>query len=108
MKRVRHDEKEKEEVSRAGAVPGLDSQFYLVEKRLDRLGYGRYSWEALSIWIKRIEESGPLTVSLESLHAMIVLHYRYRFDPEGITQAEKTSLKAGVREWLEQCEDAGD
>ena len=80
---------------------GMDSEFYLIEKRLIELGYGRYQWETLSSWIKRIKEQFP-SLSTTVMQSILSLHYRYRFDPMGITLDEKLALKSNVQEWLEQ------
>ena len=87
---------------RVGVMSGIDSEFYMVEKRLTELGYMRHPWEPLSGWIKRIEEAQPSPVSTESLRSILNLHYRYRFDPRGITPDEKAVLKSDVLSWLGQ------
>jgi transglutaminase-like putative cysteine protease len=87
--------------------PGATSEFYLIEKKMGDLGFLRYPWETLSMWIERVEESEHVSISTESLRFILNLHYRYRFDPEGISQAERSALKSGVQSWLEQHPDTG-
>ncbi len=100
IKRVTIDKELKPESS---YHPGADSEFYVIEKRLQELGFVRYPWEPLSHWIHRIERhASPL--SRQSLHPILDLHYRYRFDPEGLTSAEKAALRSYVQSWLEQHE----
>lgn len=101
-KRVKPPKKEQEKKSRVEIKPGAHSEFYLIEKRLIEWGYVRYPWETLSSWIRKIEEARPSSVSTGPLHSILALHYRYRFDPEGITIAEKGALESSVQSWLEQ------
>jgi hypothetical protein len=86
----------------ASPVPGTDSEFYLIEARLDQLGFRRHRWESLSRWLERIEAQASLSVSTEPLHALLVLHYRYRFDPDGVTERERSALRSRAQSWLEQ------
>ncbi len=80
---------------------GIDSKFYEIEKRLIELGFSRYPYETFSSWIRRIEEIGSSTVSIDPLHAILALHYRYRYDPRGVSPAEKSTLESSVSLWLE-------
>ncbi|MFA6543453.1 MAG: transglutaminase domain-containing protein [Limisphaerales bacterium] len=80
--------------------PGLDSEFYQIETRLDELGLGRRPGEALSDWLARIEPLAKLSV--EPLRQLLVLHYRLRFDPQGLCREEREALRGGVNEWLAQ------
>jgi len=80
---------------------GIDSKFYEIEKRLIELGFSRYPYETFSTWIRRIGKIESSEVSMDSLHAVLALHYRYRYDPNGITPAEKSTLESGVLLWLE-------
>ncbi len=101
-KRVKRVKIGQEERGRVRFSPGADSEFYLIEKRLKESGFVRYPWEALSSWIRRIEEAESSSLSIEFLHSILALHYRYRFDPEGITLTEKAKLNSEVQSWLEQ------
>jgi hypothetical protein len=103
--RLRRPKKQQKKKVRVEIEQGADSEFYLVEKRLTDLGHARYPWEPLSNWIRRIEQAQSSSVSTETLHSVLALHYRYRFDPNGITMAEKATLKSEVQEWLEHQRD---
>ncbi len=103
--RFRRPKKEQKKKARVENEQGVDSEFYLVEKRLTDLGYPRHPWEPLSNWIRRIEQAQSSSVSAEALHSILALHYQYRFDPNGITMAEKATLKSEVQEWLEHQRD---
>jgi len=82
--------------------PGQDSEFYALEKRLDELGFGRHPSEPVARWVQRIEAHHALLVAPESLRTVVLLHSRYRFDPEGIGTVEREALRAGVRSLLAQ------
>jgi protein-glutamine gamma-glutamyltransferase len=81
--------------------PGLDSEFYQVEVRLAELGLGRREGETLADWLARIEPLAELPVT--SLQQLLALHYRLRFDPQGLKQEERTGLRDGVHAWLAQA-----
>ena len=83
----------------APVFSGADSEFYEIEAHLGRSGFARGSSEAPAAWIERIStELGSSAAA--PLRPLLRLHYRYRFDPEGITAAEREELKAGARGWL--------
>jgi transglutaminase-like putative cysteine protease len=72
--------------------PGADSEFYLVEARLARLGLGRQPWEPVSRWVARVGTDG--------LGELAALHARYRFDPRGLSPSERETLRAAAGAWL--------
>lgn len=80
---------------------GADSEFYLIEEKLKELGFVRHPGETLSKLIERIEEGQPPLISIETLQSILKLHYRYRFDPKGISPAERSALRSNVQSWLE-------
>ena len=98
--RIRRPETERQVEERGAFKPGADSEFYLIEKRLMELGYTRHPWETLSAWLKRIEPSCS-SVPTELLPSILALHYRYRFDPKGITSEERQALRANAHSWLD-------
>jgi protein-glutamine gamma-glutamyltransferase len=80
------------------SAPGLDSEFYLVEKRLRELGFQRFEGEPLRRWVFRVNGSAPTNgVPLEEL---LKLHYRYRFDPAGLQTGEREVLREKANAWL--------
>lgn len=97
-KQVKRISAEKPSESMSHPVPGADSDFYQIEKKLGESGFARYPWETLSVWIRRIESH--CGISVVPLYALLKLHYRYRFDPEGIFPDERVMLKAKAEEWL--------
>ena len=83
----------------AALHPGADSEFYLIADRLAVAGLGRRSTEPVSTWISRLEE-GHAPVATDTLRQIARLHYRYRFDPDGIGADERQALRARVEAWL--------
>jgi hypothetical protein len=99
--RVKRRAKREEMKGRQELRPGMDSEFYLIEKRLIELGYPRRPGETLSEWIGRIEGESP-DDSTPRLQSILSLHYRYRFDPKGITSEERATLKSYAESWLDE------
>jgi hypothetical protein len=81
--------------------PGLDSEFYRLEKRLVDLGFERHPGESASSWLERIAESAPVANLQGSLKAVVQLHYRLRFDPRGISEESRATLRRQVQACLE-------
>lgn len=101
-KRIKRLATEREKTISMTPYSGTESEFYLIEKQLNKWGLTRHHWETLSDWLQRIKESQTPYAVIESIDAILTLHYRYRFDPKGITSTEKTLLKSKVESWLEQ------
>jgi transglutaminase-like putative cysteine protease len=80
--------------------PGEDSEFYLIERELDRAGLGRRPDEPPSAWVRRLREAGAPPPTTAPLPAIVSLHYRYRFDPAGLGADERAALRARVEAWL--------
>jgi hypothetical protein len=79
---------------------GTDSEFYAVERRLGALGLPRAPAEAASHWLERIGEQPPVAGSSADLERLLALHYRYRFDPEGLSQGDRERLRTDAHAWL--------
>jgi hypothetical protein len=82
--------------------PGLDSEFYSLERRLAELGVARQPGESLSEWLERALTAPALAALRESIQALLRLHYRHRFDPHGLNAAERETLRRNVLEILEK------
>jgi hypothetical protein len=80
--------------------PGLDSEFYQVEKRLSARGVPRQPGEALGDWIERILARNSLIELRDPLQQLLQLHYRHRFDPNGLPEGDRSLLAQKVRELL--------
>jgi hypothetical protein len=72
--------------------PGLDSEFYLLERKLAARGVARQPSEPLSDWLTRAL-AGPALAGLRTpLQELLRLHYSYRFDPHGLSSQEREAL----------------
>jgi transglutaminase-like putative cysteine protease len=84
---------------------GADSEFYLVERRLGALTFARAPGEPLTVWLARIDSAHVPGITVGPLSAVLALHYRYRFDPDGLPAAERQALAASAYGWLAEHED---
>jgi protein-glutamine gamma-glutamyltransferase len=81
---------------------GLDSEFYLVEKKLAQLGFVRPPGETLGQFLERALRDARMAGLSEALIALLRVHYRLRFDPLGLIPEEREALRVRVRETLER------
>jgi hypothetical protein len=92
-----------------GISPGNDSEFYLIEQVLSESGFNRRPSESLKEWLDRLTENLPNNLSdpnlIKELPKIIDLHYRYRFDPRGISSMERNLLKSSIKSWLKRYND---
>jgi len=79
---------------------GDDSEFYAVERRLTELGFARPRAEPLARWLDGVVEAAPPGVATAPLPPLLALHYRHRFDPDGLPDAERARLRAEAERWL--------
>jgi len=79
-------------------LPGHDSEWYLLEREFARTGLERHPWEPLADWVDRVGETSSLPVNKATLLQLMELHYRYRFDPLGISGQEREELRKGVKD----------
>lgn len=82
--------------------PGLDSEFYHLTARLAELGLPRQPDEPLGPWLERVLADPSLVAPRESLQRLLRLHYRFRFDPAGLSPAERAELAREVTQCLAQ------
>jgi hypothetical protein len=82
--------------------PGLDSEFYQLEKALAERGVPRGYSEPLNEWLERVAETPGLAELRAPLQAILRLHYRYRFDPLGLSAADREALRAEARACLKE------
>ncbi len=88
--------KKSREPSQDTSWPGLDSEFYQLEQKLARNGLPREPGESLSVWLQRATSDSQLAPLKQPLENVLMLHYRYRFDPRGLTQSERQALRSEV------------
>ncbi|HTV42459.1 MAG TPA: transglutaminase domain-containing protein [Candidatus Sulfotelmatobacter sp.] len=86
--------------------PGLDSEFYQLEQKLRRNGLLRAPDEPLSAWLQRATNDPLLAGLKQPLEKILMLHYRYRFDPRGLTQSERQALRREVEVCLSRASPA--
>jgi transglutaminase-like putative cysteine protease len=86
--------------------PGWDSEFYEVEKRLTQRGLVRDPNESLADWLQRAAAEPALFELKNPLRALLRLHYRYRFDPEGLNEADREELRREARQCVERLSPA--
>ena len=98
QKKIRLREKSKPQIEPSSV--GEDSEFYLIEKALIELGLTRKPSETLKQWIERVQDNLPTLDLVNELYSILELHYRYRFDPQGIKIDERARLKSSCQSWL--------
>jgi transglutaminase-like putative cysteine protease len=81
--------------------PGADSEFYEIEAHLVKAGYVREAGEPLGAWLARIARERA-DIAIAQLQDLLRLHYRYRFDPQGLSAGERSTLGREARRWLRQ------
>jgi transglutaminase-like putative cysteine protease len=82
--------------------PGHDSEFFLVEQKLSGLGMPRGPGESVATWLRRLETQ--LSAMSDPLRGVMDLHYRYRFDPNGLSQMEREELRRSALALVNQIE----
>lgn len=75
--------------------PGADSEYFLLEKKLAKAGLARGNEETTAEWLERIGTESPTLA--EELRRIVGIHYRYRFNPDGVNPAERDELRRLVR-----------
>jgi len=85
--------------------PGLDSEFYLLERRLAARGAARAPGEPLSGWLSRAVADPALAAAKNSLEELLRLHYRHRFDPRGLDASARETLRRESKVCLARLEE---
>lgn len=79
---------------------GADSAFFAIIAYLHTFGIPRHEWEPLSRWLERLNRHLPPQAAT-ALPPLLRIHYRYRFDPDGLSAEERAQFQVAVRNWLE-------
>jgi transglutaminase-like putative cysteine protease len=82
--------------------PGSDSELYELEMKFARRGMPRAPAEPLAEWLTRAAAAPEFAMLQASIHELLRLHYRYRFDPLGLRPDERVLLRSQVAECLTQ------
>lgn len=78
------------------------SEFYVIEKALNELGLSRKPSESLKNWVERLKDEPSASHLIDDLKLLVELYYRSRFDPKGISETERASLKSSIKLWLDE------
>jgi len=78
------------------SVPGSNSPLYKLTNLLEERGIKKLNEETLSTWFLRQENN----YQQKSLLTLLDLHYRYRFDPVGLTTGELEEFEDQVNKLL--------
>jgi hypothetical protein len=81
--------------------PGLDSEFYQLERKLAARGVPRLPSETLADWLARVLANPGLHDLQMPLQQLLRLHYRHRFDPRGLDQPERLLLTREAKACLD-------
>lgn len=81
--------------------PGLDSDFYKLEKEIAKRGVPREPSEPLNEWLRRVAMTPDFSSLSGPLQELLRLHYRYRFDPLGLDAVDRKALHEQTRVCLE-------
>jgi hypothetical protein len=79
------------------AWPGLDSELFVINRRLSEVHLSRQPQEPLANWQRRLEEAFPTSAALRHIFQ---LHRRLRFDPIGLENHDRERLKREAEAWL--------
>ena len=80
---------------------GIDSEIYLIETALTESGIIRNPTETWRDWLAKLAQDNQTPSDLISdLQIIVQLHYRYRFDPQGINKQERAQLQSMTQSWL--------
>jgi hypothetical protein len=86
----------------ARPLQGADSELFLIERALANCGLGRAAGETALDWLARIRGVLPDGVDADALAQVLRLHYRCRFDPDGLPPPERVDLRTLALRWLER------
>ncbi len=102
FRRGRKRRSQREESAAAPVIwPGLDSEFYLLEKKLAARGLPRQPGEPLSGWLARPLSDPALANLRQPMQSVLNLHYAHRFDPRGLNPEQRTALAREVKAILD-------
>jgi transglutaminase-like putative cysteine protease len=82
------------------SVSSSSSDFYLIEKVLNKKGLWRSPSETSKQWFTRLKKENDDSDAFEGLLPIISLYYSDRFDPKGITHDQQEQLATLIKSWL--------
>lgn len=81
--------------------PGLDSEFFALERQLAARGVPRLISEPMGGWLARALADPALTDLKGPLQELLRLHYKHRFDPHGLNNQEREALAREAKIYLD-------
>jgi transglutaminase-like putative cysteine protease len=99
-RRWREARREQRAIGARLSWPGLDSEWFELERRLAALGFVRGRGENYTVWLARLAWVPAVGTIQPLLESILALHNRLRFDPLGLSAAERQALRQAVREVL--------
>lgn len=82
----------KQENQQVFTYSGQDSEFFEIERVLAKTNHARLANESVADWARRIDNPQLVVISK--------MHYRYRFDGDNFSKADRSNLKLAVEAWL--------
>jgi hypothetical protein len=107
-RRWRVARRERRERARRQAWPGLDSEFYRLERLLAQWGYPRPPEENLARWLERLQTVPAVAALQVPLECLLALHHRHRFDPVGLNADERERLRTEASACVDQLQRLAD
>lgn len=95
----------KKETAKPVLWPGWDSEFYLVESKIAKATRPRDSAESFSDWLESILKAPAFQHLAAPLKELLRLHYRLRFQPEGLTTKEQAFFRDRIQDFLKVIEE---
>jgi protein-glutamine gamma-glutamyltransferase len=77
-------------------------EFHRIERHLSAAAGARPIGEPLSKWLRDLPPSLLTEQGREELELLLELHYRERFDPPGLSSAERAKVRRDVDRWLDR------
>ena len=78
----------------------ITGQRIIVSRRKPGSHSGRQPGEPLSAWLLRATKDPALADLQSRLQELLRLHYRYRFDPHGLPEADREALGREAKDCL--------
>jgi hypothetical protein len=79
----------------------MESEFYLIEKFLNEQGLIRGKGETQANWLNRLNDEREY-INLPMISKILSFHYRWRFDPLGLSNDEESEFISDIRAWLKE------
>ena len=88
-------------------LPGRDSEFYRLVQALEQQGHRLLAGEGLQAWVRRYPPARSDHQLGGELRELLGLHYRYRFDPRGLSGQQQQMLVSRTSTLLARLQAGG-